>query len=287
MAQGVVSSHRIVVLQSAGPNDVAWRSAIHHRALQLGWSYQEYWGGDSVEYSGSGPSVLLTSEFTQAARFGATAVVILTDPPDQIAETYDQRLALNGQGRVPASQWLANAIDWVRAGTAVYAAWENRHEFPGLGSVEIDMAVVPPDREAPSPLAMYGDFASGRVREVIWPVSLLSTPEARPGTDTPMSLMGRRRHLLVGPYLFLPPGRFKLTLEFVADVERLAPSLRFEWGLTDDVAVHEEIINASGQYRLEMVHSWDKPSAVALKVMVERATFGGWLSCGSCRVTPI
>ena len=283
-----MSPHRLLVLQSAGPNDVAWRSAIHHRAVELGWTYQEYWGGDPVSYSNSGPGVLLTSDFDQAERFGAGAVVVLADAPDQIAETYDHRLSLNGQGRVPASEWLANAITLVKEGAPVYAAWEAGHEFPGLGTVAVDAAVMrigPADTS--SSLATYADLASGCVQKVVWPVSLLTTPEGLPAPDGPIPLMGRRRHLLVGPYLFFPAGRFRLTLDFVVDAERLAPSLRFEWGLTDDVAAHEQIINASGRYRLEIVHSWERPSAVALKIMVERATFGGWLSCGPCLITPL
>jgi hypothetical protein len=154
-------------------------------------------------------------------------------------------------------------------------SWENRFEAAEIALIN-------------GALAGYADlFNGGRLGRVVWMPDLFQTGDNQPLTG-PIELTGRTRFLVYGPYILLPPGRWR------ADV-----SLGFvELGDSMDFAID---VHAAGQLSATTVTATDHGVAQAslafvidpandfpaeIRVVNLRAAFEGRLALGPVTLTP-
>lgn len=98
------------------------------------------------------------------------------------------------------------------------------------------------------------------------------------GGDLEVDLCGRARILVHGPGFVLPPGRWRIELRFEIDTEGRATHLRFDWGAGLNAVTHQQVIEAAGQYVVELVYEWTEIAPAEMRIWVERAVLHGRLS---------
>lgn len=144
----------------------------------------------------------------------------------------------------------------------------------------------PPVAERGSPVPVVavalGMFRFGRPgvgSQAIWSERLFifdtrsCIDEAPPGV---LDVSGRPRTLVYGPYLALPPGRWKAVMRFSLDEEAATNELRFDWGHAGDFISQTVTAGAPGIYEIEMVHAIMGPAeAWQFRILLMQGAFDG------------
>jgi hypothetical protein len=116
----------------------------------------------------------------------------------------DIQFAAIMEGLAPPNSHIETLYDYVRA------------EFPHVQDHPIDTQLSPVEKQALAQLSeAYGGLISGSgMDEVDWPVSMFLNWDV-PGAflDGPIELLGPGRFIICGPYLHLPEGEWRMSVE--------------------------------------------------------------------------
>lgn len=160
--------------------------------------------------------------------------------------------------------------------------WPNL-QLPAAEAVSLDRRRLPGKA---NPLAFYQGMRLPLGVEWTWTPCMLGgpNPEALEAGDW-IELTGRAQHIVNGPNIFLPQGRWKATLSFSVDPDNSLPSLFCEWGGgAQKMSSCEFSIRRPGHYEIAMECELACPDAVHFLFATQTALFSGRARIGELRV---
>ena len=92
-----------------------------------------------------------------------------------------------------------------------------------------------------------------------------------------VDMTGRRRILLFGPYLELPPGLWQAKIRFLLEKTDAVVSLRFEWASGEDCVRLERSLQDDGVYDVSLERTWSSAGPCELRVWLDRSVFDAQL----------
>ena len=274
----------LCVLVTPSAAGLAWRGALVERASQLSWPITDLAAGtgalvmDGLVFAHDHLSMQAFPTATRAVLVDTTA----TDPVDPAMPATIETVMLR-------SQVLVQAEIAATHGAAVLNAARYTLYFPGLGLVERREGA--PYRIHPSvsesPLALFDDRAPGTFAN--WSPRWFVYAGGYDGSDDEpqIDMTGRMRPMVHGPYIHLPPGRWRVNLNFTVDPEKAHAPLLFEWGSGVEFCRIMTEIRLRGAYSVSLDRVWTQPEPVQLRIWPAHPVFQGKFGFLGCRVTRV
>lgn len=266
---------RIWLIQTPSPTMQAWRDVLCQACRQQGWDFAVYERGDPTPTAAADRSLLVVAWMDQSGDLGVTHWAVQLSPPLGVTTLLQAQGNLSEHDALyEASMRLATAWGLRERGAQVCWYDEPAIELPGLGRIEAPTGLAIPSKEwltTSSALAMFDRGAAMEPKVVSWGQNLFLYPDRRPSeiTDGYHSLVGRRRLLLNGPNIFLPPGYWR----FSAMLSIQPPGrteLLVEWGHGHDVVSLTTPIGLAGRYELTLEKQWTEvqPADFRISLMI-------------------
>lgn len=150
--------------------------------------------------------------------------------------------------------------------------------LPGLPTVTVTPGEGEPVRE-PSVLDYFDPLPQGVSTPVEWGPEVFSfTRGLVPEGGLPeMTLSGRGRILMHGPYLTLPEGKWCTRLRFEVDPEETVVELRFDWGQSERETSLVAEITVPGRYEVELESVMSGLEGMELRIWTCRGSLHGRL----------
>lgn len=263
--------------------EARWREPLSTAAEEAGWEVCTE--PAPADFDRSRRIVVISSDVNWATLFPPSACWLITGGDLPEFSTHSPSL-IDRHAVFQSSIGLVVATHLLERDATLVEPRTRELNVPGVGLVE-PMAMVDPV-ERRSPLGVYKSLPPQIGAVATWPAELFSFSEAafEPG-EPDIDLTGRARIVVHGPYLHLPPGRWKATVQFTVEVLSQAPKLRVEWGSAPSFAAFETEVSESGVYELSLEHEWLAPGPAQVVVWLAQPIFEGRLIFGGCRVEKI
>ncbi|WP_374321968.1 hypothetical protein [Brevundimonas sp.] len=264
----------------------AWRLALAERAAAAGWRYVDVPVGRPPEAS-CGERVVFVTESPQVFDgfpLDRTVVVYWT-PEDtiELVRAMDPSTSTRQQVVSRASLYFSDAERLVSAGARGMRATDLATLHPDLGVIEpamgsVTIRPVDPDH----PLNFYWKLPAKLDAEATWATDLFLFPSrsAPDGGSPEISLIGKPRVLMYGPYIHMPAGKWRATCPIIADTEGRAMRIEVHWGGSEIEGGYPVDIYESGQYNLTVEASLVEDKPVELRILAPRAALEGKLLVG-------
>lgn len=268
----------------------AWRIALAERAASAGWHYVDVPVGQPPE-ANAGERVVFVTESPRVFEgfpLDRTVVVYWT-PEDTIAlvRAMDPSTLTRQQVVSRASLYFSDADRLVRAGARGIIATDLATLHPDLGVIEpaknsVTIQPVDPNH----PLNFYWNLPTKLDAEATWETALFSFPgrSAPDGGSPEISLIGKPRVLMYGPYVHMPAGRWRATCPITVDTEGRTTRIEVYWGSSDVEGGYPVDIYESGRYNLTVEASVVEDKPIELRILAPRAALEGKLSVGKVSV---
>lgn len=181
---------------------------------------------------------------------------------------------------------------WVRShasGAAMGVVW-----LEASGAQVLRFADVPAgDTSSVSPESVkllsdiFAEWPIPRGKSWDWRDAFIaSSPEYKADQDGWVDLTGRARHILTGPYIFLPAGIWNVVMDFEVDVETGVPRFAFQLGgAALEKTLFTTLIRKSGRYQVSLDAKLDRPDAAHCMVATDAAQLQGFLRLGNLKLT--
>lgn len=161
------------------------------------------------------------------------------------------------------------------AGTRIFEAFDGiMITVPELEPVKLDSARR---RLAQDVLGFLEQrpFTAGAAME--WPRELFIYHSGSDGNEAVgrIDVTGRPRRLVLGPYVWLPPGRWEAEVRFAVDKDTARHHFRVEWGDMTSYTVTPFEPQQPGRYSLSSTHQWKYPNFSELQVAISESSLGG------------
>jgi len=263
----------------------AWRGAIA-AAAEAGGLHLVDWDADANPLAGAPDSVILTQDAQVARAAGAdpqnTTVVLASSWPD-----------VEGvPSGVHRAAMLAHTTQFMaRAEAFSHARVVRAHDVNGA-PIELapGLIVTPPKPGAPSDLARSLALYGSPDAAVTWGTSFF-TYDARNADQGPktgeMDLTGRPRFLIHGPYIVMPPGRWKAVFRLSFDLPGSRVRFRLDWGGQTEYDSEEFTPGRPGLFEIEMDYVWREPAPAEFRILTLEGVFDGRLTFGGVKVSRI
>lgn len=268
--------HCVVLIPS--PDFEGWVRALNAG----GWTLVLHKGGDLPARAPK--TALLVIDPAHVGELDARGWTVIATGLDRAAQTTAERYSLPPeQGVWVASRLLATACElpharWIVDADMTAAAVEI---LPGW-------SVTPPKPSRPvkaSPaadaLALYSAGPPPVGARVKWKPELFSYDRRRPAHSlAPGSLdvTGAPRILVFGPYVSLPAGLWRITLDFTVDEAAAGLRYHVEWGDQTGFSLHPFQPSAAGRYELQIEHRWQIRGAAEIRLVLEQGAIDGTLT---------
>ena len=250
----------------------AWIEALKVAAARRGLTYMEDWGaGTDVQY----PTVGVTVVWTEILPSTGVTVVIAPDEEDAIrgcASFYnvdtDEGMRIASRRYSLASVLVEGGAQLCRPGGSV--------TIPGLGEVEIGASALAPSQSRP--LEIFDQLPVPVGASAEWPAELMwaAGEPVCALSDQYIDLTGRRRLLAFGPFIMLPPGRWRVQAILEVKIESSPVVLNMEWGV-EGGASEDFTVSESGIYRVVLEQAWKSSTVPQFKLILQQAAFSGYL----------
>jgi len=99
-----------------------------------------------------------------------------------------------------------------------------------------------------------------------------------------MQMIGRARHLVFGPYLSLPAGRWRVAARFRCDNIGASHGLRFEWGGLETFVSFDVTPGKGGRYEAVLETEWSQSQQVECRVILTASALEGWFAFDGAEV---
>lgn len=281
-----MSEHRIhcdwLVLPHT-PDREAWRACLYEAADQAGRTIFEW--DKSGEADWSRRPLILTNSVSIA--------LSIQPDPTRIAVVFGALdVALTGDLSMPERHEVVRGVTDDFAQLSLLPSQRlfgiNRFED---GPLEIlpGLKVTPPTT-AVRPSTALAQALELHLRDTaIWPVEIFSwnSPFEREGDMAVLDLTGRPRFLAFGPYITMPPGRWKVRFRVAFDDYASRYLFRVDWGQVEQYASHEFRPGKSGVYEVEMASEWSERSACEFRFILREGAFHGEVAISDIAITRV
>lgn len=290
MAKGgrVIADLGVLLIPSLYCN--AWRLALAERAAAAGWRYIDVPVGRPPE-AGAGERVVFVTESPKVfEEFPLDRTVVVYWTPEDTIEllrAMDPTIRTLQQVVSRASLYFSDADRLIRAGAKGVRATDTTTLHPDLGGIELATGPAPLQPiNADHPLSFYRTLPTKLDAQVSWGTDLFLFPSrsASDGGSPEISLIGKPRVLMYGPYIHMPAGRWRATCPIIADTEGRAMQIEVHWGASEIAGGHPVDICESGRYNLTVEASVVEAKPIELRILASRAALEGKLSVGRVSV---
>lgn len=107
------------------------------------------------------------------------------------------------------------------------------------------------------------------------------------GTRGQLDLTGRPRFMITGPYITMPPGRWRATYRLTFDAKGSRPRFRADWGGQTDYTSEEFVPGRAGVFEIVQEHVWAERAVCELRVVVMEGVFDGRMTFSGAEITRI
>jgi hypothetical protein len=261
------------------PHDDQVRQALNAAAAATGWTMTETAPVGRVRK----PTVVLSAwtPWMMAPAQLVADVILSPDPAGSVLWAETQGLAAPPHSITLATDWLATAAAMGPAtrvfGPTHLAVGVQLADTLSLPPIDVSREAPVDDASAALAIALTL-FAGGRPEagsQADWPVRLIQGPlgEALPGHWT--SITGPGRTLAYGPFICLPPGQWRLRLEFEMDEEAAQLHWTFDWGSGDSYVSLNVTPGRAGRFVAVLDRAWQASApSQARMVLTESALVG-------------
>lgn len=275
----------VTLMITPGHPGLAWRAAIEARAAQMGIPVSEIAAEDAADRR---TGVIFTHQNAVLASQPGPRVVI-TDTT--AVGLLDPSQPATGNDLIVRAHSLVEADAAARQGALVLNASRYQLSLPLLGTVER------PEGEryhihplaAASPLSLFDELPVRAGAQAVWaPHWFTYAPDAGGQTSGPwIDLTGRMRALVFGPYIRLPPGRWRIDARISVDPERAHVPLLFEWGSGAEFCRIMTEVRHPGSYGISLDRIWTEAESAQLRIWNAHPVFQGRLLFEECRVVRV
>lgn len=281
----MVAAERIWLVQAPSLSAQAWRDVLAQACLERGWDFAVHERGDELPKGTPDRSLLIVAWFDEVGESEGSRRAVQLSPPLEAVAHFKAQWNLNDHDAYYwASQRLAAAWELFERGALVSWSDDASIELGGLGWIagpeiqpSFDAAL------ADHPLSMFERGSRAGERTTPWSPGIFLYPDARPseGPIGSFPLLGRRRLLLNGPNISLPPGSWS----FVAEISIEPPGsteLLVEWGHGHDVHSILAPISAAGKYEVSLTKEWETscPADFRISLMIPALDGDFWFHGG-------
>ena len=283
------SSHARWIVLPPFHDDVVWRAAVANAVTEAGLRLHDL-DADPLHAPFDDPQVvILTADAQQPLAVGAPAeaVACLISGSGMRLDGVEAPDAL--PPLIPFLTDLMGRIDLLPPGRIF------RHTDFAKGPIEI-LPQVHLHRPAPSPATPL----SPRLTAVQAAVALLDPAHPRAtwapdlfnydsrivpgGTRGQLDLTGRPRFMITGPYITMPPGRWRATYRLTFDAKGSRPRFRVDWGGQTDFLSEEFVPGRPGVFEIVQDYVWTERSVCELRVVVMEGVFDGRMTFSGAEI---
>lgn len=269
---------RVLPTPSAMTN--AWRHCIETACQRAGWSFYDYWGGEPPVIDGR--SAVIMGATSEPLPFDIDHRVVLSCSPDEVVDFLQSgppERSLD-EARYHAAAYLAVAASQLDHGAIQVHQSQAWCELPGLGRVEgpADAGLFKAQGLA-NGLGLYADLPIRSGVSQQWSPDILTFHGADvvDSEEARISLVGRRRLLLNGPNIALPPGEWIVRTR-VTIAEDCRPELLVEWGYQTSVAALTHRFEEPGIYEIELTYVWGEVAPADFRISLMTSMLHGEMS---------
>jgi hypothetical protein len=268
---------RLRILQIPAANSAGWRDRIAEACRAADWDFVEYWGGAEPPVDPARNCAIVCWDDT-GATLVATDWLILSCSPDDAVSVLRRNLALSRtEALYYAAGRFALASRLAQLGARVFRDTDAELTAPGLGVIPgpVLQPAEPDDERAPE-LSLYETLPPVVGVTTHWPSSMFSYPGARMEDESvsKFSLLGRRRLLLNGPSISLPPGVWTAHATFAVKPRGKA-DLFVEWGSGVEAESFAKIFDTDGRYGLELTRRWEVAAPADFRISLMMPVLDG------------
>jgi hypothetical protein len=282
----------IVLTPSA--DDLAWRRAISEAAAAVNIRVVDARGVGSTFDDPNAVYVTDDANVALAAQ-GSEVVGIIPDPetaPDAVAEIYKISPPTDAWH---ASLLLARALSLSESHAVITASHLVRR--PCLLKLFGDLEIVPPQSSAEASrrpiwataLSIYRDPESGTTN-IPWSERLFIYDD-KGSRDQPewgmLDITGKPRILVWGPYLAMPPGRWRAIIRFAVDLDAARHTYRLDWGTQSDCVSAYVTPKVPGVYEAELEWEFSEPAPAEIRLILTEGSFMGTLMFQGIKVSRV
>lgn len=261
-------SEPVWIVLTPSADDAEWRSAIRAGVEAAGLVLRD--ADREVPASTDRPDheVWLTTDCNVVESFGRQPVAALVPRPETSAEAVAEMFGLfPQQSMARASLLVARAVSLDPRRSRVITA----RDIAVTGNQPLILAhglsiVPPPPRpvEALRPavrvaLEAFSGGAPVPGQQIAWSEKIFRYDQkaARNAKQIgELDVTGRPRILVYGPYLGLPPGRWRTRVRFLVDAPAASKEFRLDWGSSHDFSSLSITPPHAGVFEAELEHDW-------------------------------
>jgi len=160
------------------------------------------------------------------------------------------------------------------------------------GSVELapGLHVEPPTVSPSSPLARGLQLFGPADVRTTWGPEFFAYDERNTELATTtgeIDITGRPRFLIYGPYIVLPPGRWKAIFRLSFDQTGAQRRFRLDWGAQKTFDSEEFTPGRAGLYEIEMDYVWTEPAPAEFRIVSLEGVFDGRMTFGGVQVSRV
>lgn len=286
------SSHARWIVVPPFRHDAAWRAAVASAVAEAGLRLHDLDADPQHAPLGDPKAVILTADANQplAAGIPPEALAGLIAGPgmrldgDEAPDALPRHVAVYTElmGRIdllPAHRLFRNG-DFASGAVEI---------FPGLRLHRPAIAPstpLSPRLQALTEAVALLDPASPKA---VWAPDLFNYDSriVPGGTRGQLDLTGRPRFMITGPYITMPPGRWRATYRLTFDAKGSRPRFRVDWGGQTDFLSKEFVPGRPGVFEIVQDYVWTERSPSELRVVVMEGVFDGRMTFSAVEIERI
>lgn len=282
----------IGVFQIPAPGELLWRQAIYQAANAKGW--QTFEGSCGLSSDPQSDRLMVTSDPADVDQTYVDHWVVLRADGGRSVVYLSDALMVGDSGVAMIASRLAAADVLARRGASVFGEDATAIVIPALGTVDL-LSPVPHvnagasrlEKSARVALAMYDALPVPLGATGVWPSSFFKES----GTETyglgRIDLTGRARTIIQGPYISLPPGRWRIIADFEIATPRDGGRFIFAWGADNHMTEWSGHLPHSGGYQVQLETTWPEIAPAQFNVAVLHPVFSGSIEMLKVRVEKV
>lgn len=271
------------VILTPSQTEPEWRQRVTDAAATAGLKPVQWSAELGPDILKDPKAVVLAQEMGHLRHFGETPdVVVLTDPESSVQRLYQTVLAQFPQALWTASQIHAEACEAPERvpviGGAALSCGAPVTLWSGL---TVAAPALPPrpkgERAAAEVMSLYhhGRPAMGARVRIAPKLFLYDTRNPVVGPRFEVDLTGRPRIVVYGPYVTLPPGRWRAEAKVWIDDDAANVILGFDWGRHQQFDQHVEKPGKPGLHAVSMVNDWDVAASAEFRLVLMQGAIAG------------
>ena len=286
------SSHARWIVVPPFRHDAAWRAAVASAVAEAGLRLHDLDADPQHAPLGDPKAVILTADANQplAAGIPPEALAGLIAGPgmrldgDEAPDALPRHVAVYTElmGRIdllPAHRLFRNG-DFASGAVEI---------FPGLRLHRPAIAPstpLSPRLQALTEAVALLDPASPKA---VWAPDLFNYDSriVPGGTRGQLDLTGRPRFMITGPYITMPPGRWRATYRLTFDAKGSRPRFRVDWGGQNDFLSEEFVPGRPGVFEIVQDYVWTERSPSELRVVLMEGVFDGRMTFSAVEIERI